>query len=330
MRLSAIPLILTSTILLLLSGCKYLVDEDLSDCGGYNEVDCELRLQTNMQAELSTVLDLEGDIYVSQALESWLGGIFSAYARDIDLSFYEPEAPYRRLEHMQEKMNGKEAVYTFYLPAKAYLHHAVANIRDNDQVFLEDTETLGGAILRQKAVNDTIHSFNTGIFTARKEIRMEDYEDQIIDVRLYFANAASALVLDEAKSRSTGRVEVYATGFADAFQIADSCFVFQKKTIVRTENLAVSGGSESCYAAIHFPSRDSAEDNIWGWHVYVSLPDGTVTRSVVGVKEALPAGCLKIVKAKIYENGIVSVSDPTVSVSVRLDWHEGEEYDLEL
>lgn len=330
MRLSAVTLLYTSTLLLLLSGCKYLVDEDLSDCGGYNEVDCELRLQTNMQAELSTVLDLEGDIYVSQALESWLGGIFSAYARDIDLSFYEPEAPFQRLEHLQEKMNGKEAVYSFYLPAKAYLHHAVANIRDNDQVFLESAETVGSAILQQKAVNDTVHSFNTGIFTGRKEIRMEDYVDNRIDVHLYFTNAASALVLDEAKGRSAGSVKVYATGFADGFQIADSCFLFRQKTIVCTEDLPVSGGSETCYAAIHFPSRDSAEGDIWGWHVYVSLPDGTVTCSVLGVKEPLQAGCLKIIKAKIFENGVVSVNDPTISVSVKLDWHEGEKYDLEL
>ena len=330
MQISAARLICASAIFLSLTGCKYLVDEDLSDCGGYNEVDCELRLQTNMQAELATVLDLEGDIHVSNALETWMGGIFSAYARDIDLSFYDPEPDYHRLEHMMEKMNGQQAVYTFYLPAKEYLSNAVANIKDNTQVFLEDDDYYGSAILRQHAVNDTIDSFNTGIFTARKEIRLEEYEDRKIDIHLYFANAASALVLDEAKGRSAGSVKVYATGFADAFRIADSSFVFQNKTIVRTKELEVDGGFETCYAAIHFPSRDEAEGNIWGWHVYTTLPDGSVTLSVVGVNEPLQAGCLKIIKANIYENGVVSVTDPTVSVSVMLDWQEGGTHDVEL
>ena len=333
MRISAAGLICVSTFLLALSGCRYLVDEDLSSCGGYQEIDCELRLQTNVQAELSTVLNLEGDINVSHALETWLGGFFSAYARDINLSFYDPEPDYPRLENMTENMNGQQAVYTFYLPAREYLSDAVANLKDNTQVFLEDGDYYGSAILRQHAVNDTIDSFNTGIFTARKEIRLEDYEDRKIDIRLYFANAASALVLEEAQGRSGGSIQVFATGFADSFRIADSCFVFSNKTVVRTERLSVEGGDRNCYAAVHFPSRDRPEeggDDLWGWQVYNSLPDGTVTRSIVSVNEPLKAGSLKIVKAKVYENGVVSVTDPTVSVSFMLDWHEGGTHDVEL
>ena len=328
-----------------LMGCRYLVDEDRRDCGGDCTIDCRLRLQTKMQTELATVLSLAEDQYVASSLRTWLDGLFADYASDVDISFYEPSGERRRLVHMRERMDGNSSVYTLYLPAREYLNNCVANIEDNDQVALVEDEHCTGALLRQYSERevaaglmptrgsipaDTVHSHNTGLFSARKHILMQEMEDRHISIHLYMVNAASALVLDRATAGTAGQAQVYVRGFADAFAIADSTYRFASQPVVRTLSLPVEGGTEYCYASAHFPSKDEGEGAIWRWDVQVPLPDGSVTRSVLEVKEPLQAGCLKILKAKVFDNGVVSVTDPTVAVSVTLNWNQGSEHDVEM
>jgi hypothetical protein len=67
-------------------GCSW-VDDDLSDCETEYTLDYELRLVTNMTAELQTQLSLDTDLAVSTALKDYLSNTFTDYAHDVDLGF---------------------------------------------------------------------------------------------------------------------------------------------------------------------------------------------------------------------------------------------------
>ena len=59
-------------------------------------------------------------------------------------------------------------------------------------------------------------------------------------------------------------------------------------------------------------------------------PDGTTTRTVLGIKEPLRAGQFKIVKVRIGEQGEIQPEAQEVGVSVTLDWKPGGTYNPDL
>ena len=61
-----------------------LVDEHLSNCPDDYAIDYEMRLITNVQTEINTVLGLDANIKVSAALRQYLKDIFSDFAHDVD------------------------------------------------------------------------------------------------------------------------------------------------------------------------------------------------------------------------------------------------------
>lgn len=334
------------------SGCS-LIDEDLSDCGEELTVDYQLRLVTNMRTELETVLSLEADVEVSTALETYLEDVFTDYARDVDLSFYDTVGDMPILEHMSETMDASQSSYTLYIPVRDYMHTCVANIAQTSQVSLEGTDFCHSAKLVQHSVDGVADPHESGLFTARKRMDILEGVDQSFDVHLFMANSATALVLEPEEDAHFKDIRVEVTGFADGFSIADSTYTFAGSTLmegkdarIRTQKLEVEGGSEECYASVHFPSRDlpdskvvieteepftteSADEMLWGWIVYVTLEDGTVTRSTLGLWTPLRAGQLKIVKVKVQRGGAVTTRDPLVGVSVTLDWNEGGNHEVE-
>ena len=166
--------------------------------------------------------------------------------------------------------------------------------------------------------------------------------DQSFLVQLYMANCATALVVD---NTAEGTPEIsgfkaFTTGFADSFNIADSTYVFNRNPLVEAVNVPVEGGAESCYVTVQFPSKEpkpeskvviettdpfiseNAEEALWEWVVYVTLPDGSVTESRLGLIKPLRAGQLKIIRVRIGHDGIVSTDDTSVGVSVTLDWNQ--------
>ena len=73
-----------------------VIDEDLSNCVDVEpveqaELDYELRLVTNMTTELTTQLTTQTDIRLADALKQHLDDIFTDYAHDVDLSFYDTQ-----------------------------------------------------------------------------------------------------------------------------------------------------------------------------------------------------------------------------------------------
>ena len=324
----------------ILSGCSYLVDEDRSDCGGSLRIDYRLRLVTNRQAELETVLPSEEDAPVRNALAAYLKGIFSDFAHDADLSFFGEDG--ERLEHLNEIMDADAFSCSLYLPAGTVRHTAAANVEYNGPVSLED------GILVQHADGTASDLHRTGLFAGRGTLTVLPVGDQQATADLYMVNAATALVLETKGAEGIGDIKAYVSGMADSFSPADSTWSFASSPLVRTEGIPVGTGTQQCLVSVHFPSRDyrpgtrtvtetvepflaePAPEPLWSWRVYVPVSDGTVTETVLSLSTPLRAGQLKILKAKVYDTGIVSVSDPLVGVSVTLDWNQGQDHDIEI
>jgi hypothetical protein len=331
------------------TGCC-LVDEDLGDCGDELTVDYELQLVTNMRTEIQTVFDLQTDLQVATALQDHFGTVFTDFARDADLSFYDTADPMARLEHMQVVMNDNQASYTLYLPGRDYMHLCSANVASEPSVTLEDADNCKTARLVQHTeVKDTVSAHTTGLFTARKEMGVITDTDQHFDVNLYMVNAATALVLDLEDAPAVKDIKVFLRGFADGFRLADSTYTFTSDLIVRTNPLPAEPGSTGrIFASCHFPSRDVdpgsksiieteepfiseySETARWEWQVYATLDDGSVTKTILHVHKSLRAGQLIAAKGKVHAKGEVSTDDQTVGVSVMLDWQPGQEHEIEL
>ncbi len=334
---------------LLLLSCS-TIDDNLDDCDNY-KLDYELRLVTNMTTELKTELQTEisthADLQMAAALRTHLQTIFTDFAHDVDLSFYDTEGDSIRLQHDQHVMDANQASYSLNLPMRRYMHLATANIVENPVVSLANDERCHTSYLLQHAAvsdgyeKDTVDCHTTGVFTARQPMEVLEGIDQTFDVKLYIANCATTLVVDTVGS-GIRDVNVYTTGFATGFNIADSAFIFSKKSpIVRTQRVTPEGDDAGllAFCSVTFPSPETpqtrtiidyddpfisaeATDALWEIHIYATLADGSITETILYVKKPLRAGQLKITRATIKKDGSAKTGDPTVAVSVTLNWND--------
>ena len=327
----------------LMAGCS-VIDDDLSGCGPKDEdfeLDYELKLVTNMTTELQTQLTTMTELSVASALETHLENIFTDFAHDVDLSFYDTEGTKEVLEHVSDVIDATQTTYDLTLPMRQYLHLAVANIADNPVVSLEDEKHSYSSKLQQgiPTVSDAfptgvIASHNTGLFTARQPMEVLEGVSQIFNVRLYMANSATTLVLNP-KNISYKDIKVYATGFATSFLISDSTYVYPETSpLVKAEKVE-TGNDLLCFTTVNFPSKDgtragATEPTLWQFKVYITKPDGKVTETVLDISEPLKAGDLRIIKGDLDDDAAVRPYNSTVGVSVTLDWNSGGNYEWEM
>ncbi len=331
------------------------INEDWSDC---ESVLYDLRLITNMEIEMRTILDAEADSLVKQSLRNYLKDIFIDYAHDVDLSFYSTDAEGARLHHDQRIMNATERSFSLFLPVYRYMHTAVANVQNNGVIKLRNDEYCKTTTLATSFANDRNSPSNiipvqrTGLFSARLPIEIEDAKDQSFFVHLYMVNCATALVLDRSLCDYTD-IKIYTTGFATDFHVADSVFIYPSALsdapLVSAEQVPVDGNSSQiCFCSVNYPSPEpvatrsvvettepflsrTAAETLWQYRCYVTLADGTTTESIISLRTPLRAGQLKILKGHILPDGEVFVtSDVQAGVSVTLDWKEGGIYNPQL
>ena len=325
------------------------IDDDMSDCGEQAKMEYELRLVTNMTTELKTQLTTKTDLNIAQALRTHLSDVFTDFAHDVDLSFYDTQGDSARLQHNEHIMDANQASYELNLPMRQYMHLATANILDNHLVTLEGGGNCHTARLHQ-VESDTIDSHTTGIFTARQPMEVLENENQNFNVHLYMANCSATLVIDP-QGHDTEGIQTYSTGFATSFNICDSTYSFSEKSpVMRTIRLnQIESSDELSFCSVSFPSREvkpsatrtiietedpfiaqPGEELLWEFHVYVPQSDGTITENILRVKEPLRAGQLKIIKVRLNDNGIIESDSPEVGVSVTLDWKPGGTYNPEI
>ena len=327
------------------TGCG-LVDEDLTECESDYAINYELRLITNMTTELQTQLGVASSAPVAGAIKTRLSGIFTDYAHDVDLAFYDVSGDGPIMHHERHMMDAYQTSYTLHIPVHEYMHVAVANLSGSEDITLEQSDHSHSAHLQQ-VVRDTVDSQKAGIFSARLPMDVQEGEDQQFDVKLYMVTAASALVLDTLDSHVRD-IRVFASGFAAGFNLADSTYIYYYTPVVRSDRLDAGTvpGTPLCYLTVNFPSRDvketksQVEDNrpfisgvadepLWQYKVYALLKDGSVTETVVGVKVPLRAGQLKVITANVSDDGSVVPRGPYVGAVVTLNWSQGTTWDID-
>ena len=359
---------LTAVLWALLSVSCSLIDDTLGECAHKDnyELDYELRLVTNMTTELQTQLSTQTEISLAHSLRTYLSDIFTDFAHDVDLSFYDTQGDSLRLQHDEHIMDANQASYTLNLPKRQYMHLATANIVDNELVDLVDDERCHRAKIVQlqgntrsavdgSPVDNAIESHSTGIFTARQPMEVLEGIDQQFDVRLYMANCSAVLVIDTIGSGIKG-LWVYSTGFATGFNVADSSYIFvSDPPIVRTRQVINEDdeSGELAFCSVTFPSREAdnggehntvtrtiietedpfitplAEESLWEFHIYATASDESITLTKLFIRRPLRAGQLMIIKAKARPDGSVDSPSEKVGISVTLNWNEGGHYNPE-
>ena len=350
--------------LLLLAGCS-LIDDTLEDRTKEYEMDYELCLVTNFTTELHTQLGLETDSSLAADLREHLKNIFTDFAHDVDLSFYDTQGDSLRLYHDQHIMDANQQSYVLTLPMRQYMHLAVANVVDNPVVGLTNDErchpsrletVADGGNLSARTQADTISSHTTGLFSARLPMDVKEGVDQTFHVRLYMANCAAALVIDP-RGHDISSLRVYTTGFASRFNICDSTYTFAPQSpIVQTSKVKRTSGNEACYVSVNFPSREPKEQKapayswgtrsviettepfiakegdepLWQFKAYITKADGTTTETILSLRTPLRAGQLKIIRGFVTDEGAVQTKDHTVGVSVTLNWEDGLHHEIPL
>lgn len=325
---------LTVAAALALTGC---INEDLSKCGA----DVAIRYDFNLQLELHTELTMELTTALEQQLaarlESELSKVFTDQARDINLTFFDRETQtlYR---HDSYAVNAGEASFTLYVEPRAYSHVALANTAAMGNLHYGGFDHPSTLKVTQEET-DTVDSQTTGIFSAVTELNVLAGQDQNFSLALHQQNSAAILVLEPAAIRPTS-LTAYVRDMATNFSPADSTFTgFDRSPVMRTIRTD-EAGLIACHA-VCFPSADAAQrrsgndvstngDGLWRMEVYATMPDGTVTRSTLHVKTPLPAGRLKVIKARLNDQGQVLTSDQSVGVSVELDWKPGGNHEVEI
>ena len=316
------------------TGCS-LVDDNTSDCEADHKLTYELKLVTNMtteiKTELQTTLSTALELQAATALTNHLKGIFTDYAHDVDLSFYDVAGDSLRLHHESHIMDANESSYTLYIPVRRYVHLAMANTADNDAVGVIGDDFCHTATLHQET-KDTIASHKTGIYTARLPMDIQEGADQSFDVHLYMVNCAEAVLVDTTGSK-VKNIKAVASGFATDFVICDSLWRYDFSPVVRMETVDLGSSTEGlCFCGVNFPSKQptKAGSGLWRIKLYSEMPDGTVTETVLSLTTPLVPGQLRIIKTKAQPNGSVQPGDPTVGVSVTLNWNEGMNQEIEL
>ena len=338
----------TSLVILgaaLLMACS-LVDEDLSVCTSENRLDYELRLVTNMTTELQTELSMAADLSISAALRTSLSDVFTDFAHDVDLSFYDVDGYMARAHHEAQIMDASQTSYSLYIPVRRYMHLAVANLMNSGCVSLAGDESAKTAMLVQEKA-DTLNPQTSGIFTARLLMDIKEGISQRFDVHLYMANCGSALVIDTLGC-GLKDLKVYTSGYATGFHLSDSTYVFDSNPVIRTRKIELTeeeNNSQVCFSPVNFPSREAPDSKtviitedpfisdysdveLWNYEVYSTLKDGSITANHLSLHKPLRPGQFQIIKGRMYSDGTVTTTDASISVSVMLDWSPGMEHDV--
>lgn len=319
------------------AGCR-LIDDDLSACGTDYLIHYRMRLVTEVHMEIDEQLSSAIEKPIADTLKRWSDPYFMGHAHDLNMCFYALDGTDELKHQKSDVIDATQKSYTLYIPRQDYLHLAVVNIKDNQEVTLSSGSTASSMRINQRT-DDTIPSHESAIYTARELMYMNETGDQSFYVKLYMVNCAVAFVVTNATTATPKIQRMVLGGTASGFEVKDSTFTFNTHSFIRAEKV-----TDECYAALSFPSRDSLSisgapvryarkdaSSLWEARVYTTLPDGKVTETILSFPYPLQAGTLEIIKMEIQDNGaVVAVEDAEIGITVTLDWAEGEEHEIEI
>ena len=327
----------------LIMGACDILDDDLSVCGVDCRIEYQMRLQTKMRTKVDDVLRAEDERPLADTLAKWLTPVFSNHAHDIDLTFYSTDGTDEQRHYSTESVNGQTASFTFYLPRENYNHLALVNNNMSDGLYLIGADHSVTYTIRQGS-QDTLPSLTAPVYTARALIDAADQEENhTFMVDLYMTTCAVALVLDTT-ARKMPHITACLLGTASAFSVSDSTFHYENSRPVRCEQV-----NPQCFAVVSLPSRDNAQQtptrqqqppkkytasastSLWQMAVYVTIPDGSVTQTVLDIDYPLQADALEIIKCTVQDDGSLVPAETThIGATVQLDWNKGSDHNLDI
>lgn len=320
-----------------LTGCS-LIDDDLSVCGTDYQMHYEVRLETDIRMTIEEKLTLAVEQAMADTLREWLSPIFSGQAHDLDMSFFSMDGTDVLKHHKNEVINASQKSYTLYIPREDYMHLAVVNLAQNAYISLEDTQHASTMRLAQQE-GDTLPSLPTAVYTARLPMLMSQDSTEKFDVHLYMVSSAVALVIDSL-AVPVQKIDVLYSGGATGFDIKDSIFTYEKSSLIRATRL-----TDQCYTLVAMPSRDDDTDSpangvrretieepvYWTLRCYATLMNGSVTETVLSIHKPLEAGTLEIIRINMNADGSMEpLNSNEVGATVKLDWNEGTEHEIEI
>ena len=317
-----------------LAACT-LVDEDERECAPDCQLSYTLRLEATVQAQLEAVPSLSDAPRTIASLERYLQPIFSGQAHDVDLSFYDAASPEgERLHHESHIMDAAQSSYTLRMPARDYLHLAVANLSGNGVVSLQDAGRSGTAVLTTRAAGDTLENQQTALFVARVPMKVQPAREQAFQIPMHLCTCAAVLVLDTLGS-GVRDLKVYLAGSARSFSLSDSTYHFGGSGLIAASRVPAAEslpGDPVSYAAVSFPSRMPVKPDgpLWQFKTYATLADGSITETVLSLEEPLLPGSIKTLRATVEGSGALETVDANVGVSVCLDWTPGINISIDL
>lgn len=295
-----------------LSSC---IDEDMSDCGKDYQIQYSLQLHTQLNTTIDADLNIATEQGIASNLKQALGTIFTDHAKDNDLSFFTGET---LSHHEANQMDANSVSYTIFLPRNTYTNLALANTAEASHVSIAGADKLSTLALTQEKT-DTIDSHNIGLFSARLNIKEDDF-DQNLKTTLYMANCASAVVIDK-NNLQADEIFGFVKGMADEFIVKDSIYHYDNGTVVRAKQVTETNNHAALYA-VSFPGAGE-------FHVIVKM-NGKYTENVLSFPSPLKAGELRIAKVTLHSDGSFESNTQSVGVSVKLDWKPGGQHDIEI
>ncbi len=304
------------------------IDEDLSKCGYDYTISYEVHTRTNLSSTLAAQLEQSEETAIKDKLAEALSPVFNDQVTDLQLSFFDPAQA--TLAHYEDHIiNARQSAFTIYLPVAEYRHHALANQQTETLVTQEQHDShLTHRLVSERP--DTIAPHTLGVFSGRLSMVTEERE-QGFHVDLYMINCATALVIDLAGLQPDD-IQVYASGFADRFMVNDSLYATDATHIVRTRRVVDGAGREAYYAA-HFPSElmiNGRASGAWQMEGVIKMPGEGYVRTVLTVDTPMEADEVRVIKARLKDDGTLVTDAADVGVSVSLDWKPGGNYDIEM
>ncbi len=313
-------------LVVLLTSC---IDEDLSRCGVNYDMEYVVvqDMRGSLHDEMAQEFTTEAERAVGVRLEAELGAVCSDIAHDLDLSFYDN---HRQAWHQNVIVDASTASLTVYMQRADYRHLGVANIAEEPVATLTGAGSDTGMTIGCAAA-DTVDSQRSALFTSRL-----DMTGNAMTYRsyLYMVNSTAALIINR-QGHEPQDIKAYVVDMAESFAVSDSLYSFAASRddshVVRTRRF--TEGGYDCLYAVMLPSREGTPDadkGLWRINVYVTMPDGKTTESVLAVNAPLRAGKARLIKARLNDDGSLDVDEPEVGVSVTLDWKPGGSHDVEI
>lgn len=236
------------------------------------------------------------------ALHSYYNGLFNPQSRTVGIDFYDSLRD-GLLSAESFTMQGNDATFTVGIPAETHLCQAVSPDNDGaDNLSVSSQPRYSG----RRAMTAGQSSYSIDLYPVDAQVALVANIDSTIDSLQVFADSTSA--------QYTFRDSTYSTSAAPE--------------VALTLQPSASTSAYSTYTATLFPSV--GQSGSWQITILATTASGSVTRTVLNIREPLRPGDIRIFTVNIDGDGAARTNNSNVGATVTLNWKPGGEYNHDL